>query len=421
MKRNISYVIILFAAVLLLVSCSVVIPEPSPRPSTVTGSPELTVFVCSDIHLLSDSLTDETAPKSKLTSDGRCQDLDYVLMGALTDEVNRQKPDYLVITGDLTFNGEYESHTAVASLLSEIGDETKVLVIPGNHDYNNLSSMQFKESKMSPTRALTMEEFPSVYADFGYTGAYSYDEETLSYCYRLSDSLWGLFLDTNISRFNREESMQTVGGQVSGSTFRWIEKMLKEAREAGADVISFSHHNLITHHPSFESRYTLGNAAAIKELFASYGVKLNMSGHLHIQSIKEENGFYDISSASLLDYGCRYGVIGVYPDAFSYSSFTLSTDAVDIPSYTFKKFYDMYYAKNSLKTDFGKNTEAVKDFMAKANCYYFDGDTASLRALISENSGTYRLLMKKMPSDYFRYIIETAKEPDSHSAEVQRH
>ena len=246
---------------------------------------QMTIYVATDLHLYSSNLMgkdNQTYTKDVLTTDGRVQQYDYELVNELIDTVNSNDVDYLLLTGDLSFNGEKDSHLELVKLLDKIQPSCKVLVIPGNHDYNILNSISLVDDKVSSTSTITMEEFKEIYKNYGYENAYSYDEESLSYIYELSEDKWALMVDTTLSEFNQEVDFNVVGGELSTNTLSWIESNLKYAKENNIEVIAASHHNLITHNELFESNYTLYNASALKELYAKYDVKLNFSGHLHI-------------------------------------------------------------------------------------------------------------------------------------------
>ena len=174
------------------------------------GERETTVFIATDVHLFSDNLLSEDNQrytKDKFVSDGRIQEYDYQLMEALVEQVNAQIPEYLILTGDLTFNGERDSHLEVARLLSGVNPDTKVLVIPGNHDVYSINAVSVIKDKMEAVDSITAEDFREIYADFGYEGAVSYDADSLSYIYALDNDKWALMLDTSLSRYTRPPSL----------------------------------------------------------------------------------------------------------------------------------------------------------------------------------------------------------------------
>ena len=163
------------------------------------GERETTVFIATDMHLFSDNLLSEDNQrytKDKFVSNGRIQEYDYQLMEALVEQVNAQSPEYLILTGDLTFNGERDSHLEVARLLSGINPDTRVLVIPGNHDVYSINAVSVINDKMEAVDSITAENFREIYADFGYEDALYYDELSLSYIWELDDDKWALMLES---------------------------------------------------------------------------------------------------------------------------------------------------------------------------------------------------------------------------------
>lgn len=368
-----------------------------------------TIFIASDLHLFSNNLVDEGI-KEIATNDGRIQEYDYQLVQSLVDEVNASQPNYLVLTGDLSFNGEKDSHLELVKMLDQINNSTKVLVIPGNHDTYNLLSKSYIDGKSSPVDSVSHEEFKEIYSNYGYTGGISYDEETLSYFYSLDDSTYGLFIDSNISKYNEEEGINLIGGLLFESTLHWIEENLILAKEQGKRVISFMHHNLITHNPLFESRFTLSNSNELLELFSKYDVRLNFSGHLHIQSIKNtivnNKKIFDICSQSILDYGNRFGILNVYSNCFEYTSKSLADE--ELLDYSFNTFYQKYYDKSlySFELNYPNNCLELLDFCSKINAYYFDGDYQEINRLKKENRKIVRFInSKQFNNNYIKSLI----------------
>ena len=140
------------------------------------GTP-LKIFVATDTHLLSNNLVSKEGKytKDKLTSDGRVQEYDYQILESLINVINEEKPSFFIITGDLTFNGDKDSHYELVSLLSKIDSQTKVLVIPGNHDVYNTKAFTYVNENIIYTDSITDEEFKDIYKDYGYQNAISYD------------------------------------------------------------------------------------------------------------------------------------------------------------------------------------------------------------------------------------------------------
>lgn len=311
----------------------------------------------------------------------------------------------------MTFNGEKDSHLELIKLLSQVDSSTKVLVIPGNHDICNIEAKSYANSKTERVDSVTIEEFKKLYQDFGYQGALSYDKDSLSYIYEIDEKNWSLLLDTTLCRYNYENQMNIVSGFLEESTLNWIEDNLKVAKENNIKVTSFSHHNLIKHHSMFDKMYTLSNADILLDLFSKYQVKLNFSGHLHIQNIKSKkiNKFqiYDIASQSLLDYGNRYGKLDIYENCYDYNTYKL--DLFDgFEKYSFDTFYHKFYDRSlSLyQVSYPENYSELLDFVSKINCYYFDGDNEKINQLSKDNRKISNFIKSdKFDNLYFKEIL----------------
>ena len=93
-------------------------------------------------------------------------------MDAFLDDMKEEDPDLLILSGDLTLDGEKASHEELAELLeglSEAGIE--VAVIPGNHDINNPDARRYTADGTEKVESITADEFRDIYADFGYVAA----------------------------------------------------------------------------------------------------------------------------------------------------------------------------------------------------------------------------------------------------------
>lgn len=394
----------------------------------VNNTPQLTYYIATDLHYLSDSLLsseNEVYIKENLTSDGRVMEYDNEIIDAFIDQINMDNPDYLMLTGDLTLNGEISSHIDLADKLKKI-KKTKVLVIPGNHDILNFNAKSFYNDYFQYIDATSIEQFKEIYADFGYTGAYSYDTNTLSYIYETSDDTWAMMLDTSLYKYNMEMGMTLIGGQIENDTLSWIEENLIYAKKNNISVTTFMHHNLLIHNELFKSSYTLYNYEQVLSLLNKYNVKINFSGHLHIQSIENNhsgnNEIYDICNGSILDYGNRYGILNIYEDKYQYTSKQVNVEKyiTDFSNYSFKVFYDEYYNKSlfSNEVKYKENGATVTDFIAKANCYYFDGSYKEIKKLIRKNKKTYNLIMENS-SGYTKSILEVENK-NQHELTVKK-
>ena len=118
----------------------------------------LTICVATDPHLLAPSLTDhgECFLRTITNADGKVMRYSSELTEAFFSQIAAERPDLLIISGDLTFNGERESHEAFAAHCAKLEDAgVPVLVLPGNHDLNCPQAARFTGDTVCAQRALT--------------------------------------------------------------------------------------------------------------------------------------------------------------------------------------------------------------------------------------------------------------------------
>ena len=79
------------------------------------------------------------------------------------------KPQMVLVTGDMTKDGERMSHQLVASQLQRLVDAgIHVLVVPGNHDINNPDAKVYDGDTTTPADTITRNEFAELYRNMGY-------------------------------------------------------------------------------------------------------------------------------------------------------------------------------------------------------------------------------------------------------------
>ena len=161
-----------------------------------------TFVIATDLHYISPALTDHGAYFTRVLENGDGKVTAYIdeLTDAFLGEVIARRPDGLILSGDLTFNGARESHEALSLRLARIRDAgIPVFVLPGNHDLNSSSAARFEGDGYTRVDGVTAGEFAVLYHAFGFDGALSRDADSLSYVAALSDDLRLLMLDVNTS------------------------------------------------------------------------------------------------------------------------------------------------------------------------------------------------------------------------------
>ena len=119
------------------------------------------------------------------------------LLEAFMDQVIEEHPSALVLSGDITMNGEKINHEELARGLMRVQDAgIPVLIVPGNHDINNPHAAVYFGEEKAETDPVTPEEFYNIYHMYGYDQAISRDDASLSYVYQLDERNRLLMLDT---------------------------------------------------------------------------------------------------------------------------------------------------------------------------------------------------------------------------------
>ncbi len=405
MKRIIA---MLLAAMLLLAGCAV------PRQTDREGSGELTIAVASDLHYLAPALTDNGPLFQKVVAngDGKLMLDIETITEAFVEQMIDERPDLLILSGDLCFNGERLSHEELARKLGRIEQAgVQVLVMPGNHDLYASRALRYEGEGYEPVDSVDAEQFRTIYADFGYGEALSVDEASGSYVYAPDGGRRILMLDTNSLHSNSfpEES------------FTWLEKQLKQAKKAGAQVISVSHQNLLIHNGLFAFGYQIMNAEKLRELLVRYGVSLHLSGHMHIQHALTD-GLTEILTSPLSMTPCRYA-------ALRWSGGTLDYEArsVDVAAWAARQglsdekllHFDEYAREFFRKTAYDKTfarclaagftdeqAERMAAGFADANLSYFTGAGPDRDRLTAELAYWTEHAGEGMETAYLRGILE---------------
>lgn len=378
---------------------------------------DVRVIVATDLHYLVPELTDGGPFFQRLIeqADGKVMAYSEALIEAFVQQVIDRKPDALILSGDLTFNGERASHEALAEKLLRVERAgIDVLVIPGNHDLNSKSAVRFAGEGYERVDSVTAADFAQIYRPFGFDGALSRDDASLSSVFAVGDRLRVLMVDVNTAG---------ASNRVTERTAAWIGAQLADAREAGCRVIAVSHQNLLNHSSLLSSGFTIENAATLRALYADSPVVCNLSGHIHMQhTAQSDDGLWDIATSSLAVSPNQYGMLTLTEKGLSYR-----TEAVDVSSWARARALDdpnllnfADYAADFFKDTARRQTLAaitegdhraqLADFFAEINAAYFAGRmdrfTPDARMLS---------LWQQQPAFFARYIDSIAQEgPRNH-------
>ena len=359
--------IFISAAVLALTAVICFLAVHNPKKSTARQPlPELVIYTASDLHYIAPELTDNGTYFMNMVrhADGKAMQYSEEITDGFVEQVLQKKPDLVILSGDLTFNGAKASHEALAKKLRKMEDAgIPVLVLPGNHDLYDPMAASFQGDGYTLVPGTSAGEFENLYGSFRYDKVLSRDPDSLSYSYEVSPGLRILLVDVNTKE---------APGILTDQTCRWAEKQLKDARTAGASVIAVSHQNVLAHNSLFTEGFVMKNYEKLSALYETYGVLCNLSGHMHIQHIAQsKNGLTEIATSALPVAPCQYGVLEVTPeDGVRYHTeplrFAHAEEAAQL-------MWDC--SLRTVKENVKDPSEALCDFFAELNTAYFAGRT----------------------------------------------
>ena len=213
--------------------------------------------------------------------------------------------DTILIAGDLSFNGEKESHLEFIELLKDLkAHGKKVYVITAGHDCTE-HPFAFDETGRLAPEGTKREELFDLYYEFGFSDAIAVHKEGLSYVAQLAPGLRLLAMNNDGDENHRHT--------YTPSQIEWIKEQTAKAREEGQTMIAMNHSPLLPGVPIFAlfgGEVVMKNADEITTMLADEGVHLCFTGHMHNMAINEKitekgNKFYDVCTGSLI--GCPAG------------------------------------------------------------------------------------------------------------------
>lgn len=304
--------------------------------------------------------------------------------GAIVDEAFNQmvkdSPDVIVVTGDLTKDGEYASHKQFAKKLETLraalrakGQNPKIYVINGNHDINNSLAEDFSgKNSTKKTRKTTPEEFKEIYKNVTYNDEVEmYTDETkqggLSYVARPKEGFTIIAADVckyTPDATSTKTNEHETGGKVSQDLLKWIEEKTAEAKKRGDIVFVIQHHSVVPHftmEPTLAKDFLVDNYKEAGIRYAKAGIKHVFTGHVHAN---------DIAQLQNTDYGKDFelndietGSTVTYPSPFRYITLTN-----DIKNQTELAQIETRHIKNiDYKDENGNYITDVKAYASKNN------------------------------------------------------
>ena len=289
----------------------------------------LRIAVMSDLHYLSpDMIADTEDFEHAFNSDRKLLKESSSVLHEMLERVRADKPDILLVSGDLTKDGEQECHAALAKQLQQLQQDVpglKIYVINGNHDIRNYNAKNFNtaDGKAVPATRTHPEDFKDIY-DFVYsdptviatfTPAEGKKAGYMSYVARPVEGLTIIAMDTcrySVDNTDNGADEHETSGAISADLEKWVIEQTAAAKARGDLVIGLEHHGLVPHfdvEPTILPMYLVNGYERIAQEYADAGMSVVFTGHMHAVDIaamttQAGNTLYDIETGSALTYPC---------------------------------------------------------------------------------------------------------------------
>lgn len=373
------------------------------------------VWLLTDIHYMSPKLTDKGQRYQIFQKQAAGIDYDYGpdRLEALIEQVEREHPAAIIVAGDLTSNGEYQSMVDLAVYFGRIEAlGSQVFVIPGNHDIHNGWAVRFEGEKTVKERQTSPADFAEIFADFGYDEALSRDSASLSYLAQVSDNWQLLMIDTNIYSDQPGRGPSESKGQVKAETLEWAANLLSET-PAETLILPVMHHGALSHFRGEIQTTTMADATNIQKLLAKQEIPLTLAGHLHSQQIAtlmvDQQPLHEVITTSFSIYPGKIGEVTLSEQTLTYQQIDL-----EMESWLGTEQYSTYLAHlKQLQTDsthviifdtlyndaeLKAHTEEISAVFQQLNLSFFMGSMAEDWAMIEPELQAVLPLIE--PTDY---------------------
>ena len=312
----------------------------------------------------------------------------------IAQEVIERHPDVLIMTGDNTDTGRAEDASGLRERLQKIRDNgIPIILTTGNHDFNHMTAGEFED------------------AYFGLLNPVDRDPDSLSYTAIVKNVVF-LAMDDNYL-------YSGAHGEFSGQTLRWLSEMLEKYRNH--TVIFLSHHNVLYGRERDGSGSNLIQNAELPDILKGGGVRLALTGHMHLQYITMQDGLWEILSGMPFSGGHLIGNLAVGTDRMLYyaepidierynSSIveklsSLDASSADHISQVFSKVLD----KEGLR---GRKRRRVQDLLDRFFLYYGQGTLSEHKRQLMEDPYYDQMIDALWDHNYGPWIkemIETTK------------
>jgi NAD pyrophosphatase/5'-nucleotidase NadN len=359
-----------------------------PASTSVTSLKQAAFAVFSDPHYYDTALgTTGAAFQQYLAMDRKLIAESEAILDATLDGIAQDIPHFVIVSGDLTKDGENQSHQELAQALAGLETlGTKVYVVPGNHDINNPHAFQYNaDGSTTPAPTVTPAEFKTIYNAFGFGEAIATDADSLSYVVQPMPWLRIVCMDSAQYANNIAQGHPQTSGAFSQATLDWIQRQIQSAAAGGYTVFGVMHHGAVEHFTGQSSanpgaEYVISDWQNVAAALANAGMPAVFTGHYHANDITKraigQTFLFDIETGSTVTYPCPWRSVVLDGDAktmdittHTITGITYNPPIADFPA----------YARNYLQT--GMTSLATMQLAAPQPAgYSLDVQTAAAMA-----------------------------------------
>ncbi len=343
---------------------------------------EIKIAVLSDMHYYPVNFVSDCEDyETYVGGDPKMLEESGSIADAALQMVREDAPDILLVSGDLTKDGEIQGHRDLAAKFQKLEDDTdiEVFVINGNHDlYNYTDACTFENGQKDSAETTEQDDFKTIYANFGYNGDYSaqYFENPNAAQGELAGQMsytvdLGKFrivaIDSCCYSPDGGNGMGTnehiTAGRIDEDLMSWVVDQIKDAEEAGDTVIGLMHHGVVPHFQGEEDllyEYVVDDWQNVATQFADAGMRYVFTGHMHANDITQ---YTSVSGNTITDL--ETGSLSSWMSPQRHVTITKGEALSDGTNRTKESFSVTSHSVKSIDfTDHNGQTQHIEDFRA---------------------------------------------------------
>lgn len=379
---------------------------------------DLKVMVLSDIHVLeSDLISDTKTYQDALVKNLKMFSESEAIFAQEVERVKEEQPDVLLISGDLTKDGEVESHKSVASKLNALKKampKLKIYVTPGNHDIRNKNGYNYTaDTEATRTDPEDFRDIYSVtYQDESIIATYkpsTGEANGLSYVARLDNGYTIISVDSccySSDNTDSGEDEHETRGNLSAECRAWVLEQIAEANDRGDTVIGMTHHGVVEHFTvehTILGDFLMDNYEEVATEWADAGMHYVFTGHQHSNDVAQleteaGNVIYDMETGSAMAHPCPTRIV------------TFTEEGVEGKTILHKSLH--YYNPQT------KKMTSISDLTTYSNSDKYGISATMLdqwvKGMLEDKVGTYPASVQKLVTEAVAefFAVELAEDAD---------